>query len=298
MLEAQSTMSDAPVAPARADLARRLVEDFLAPAAEVRAIGRSYSSRHYEILRELKAALKAGLTATDLAERTSARGHPHGEAVVAALAQRLIDGDLIRVVRQGGTDRRYYLSAKGSNHLATLARRAPAKGRRLDRRPRITDVLGMGTEALKALISRTLADNHPELLGPAEVAEKMGLERAAGTGTIRVLLQELVAEKQADWIELRPGCGVYRAAPSLLSDTEGLDRQPVSAVAGSVLRILAGSPRAVEVATLARDLALPKAALRLPMFELKQGGFAVRKRRRGVVSYIATETGRAVAAAL
>ncbi len=32
----------------------------------------------------------------------------------------------------------------------------------------------------------------------------------------------------------------------------------------------------MEVATLARELALPKTALRLPMFELKQGGFAVR----------------------
>ena len=298
MLEALPTMSDAPVAPARADLARRLVEDFLAPAAETRADGLAFSSRHHEILRALKVALKSGLTARELAERTSARGHPHGDAVVAALAQRLIDGELVRMVRQGGTDRRYYLTVKGSAHLAALAKGAPAAGRKHDRRRRITDVLGMGTGPLKELISKTLADNHPELLGPAEIAEKMGLERAAGTGTIRALLQELVAANAAEWIELRPGCGVYRAAPTLVAAAGGVGRHPVSAVAGSVLRILAGSSRAVEVAVLARDLSLPKTALRLPMFELKQGGYAVRKRRRGVVSYMATETGREIAVAL
>lgn len=298
MLESQLTMSDATTVPARADLARRLVEDFLAPTAETRTSGLSFSSRHLEILRALKGALKAGLTAKELAEQTSARGHPHGDAVVAALAQRLIDGELVRMVRQGGTERRYYLTLKGSSHLTAMRKGGATSARRHDRRRRITDVLGMGTEALMELISKTLADHHPELLGPAEIAEKMGLERAAGTGTIRALLQELVAKNQAEWIELRPGCGVYRAAPAVVKIEGSGQRQPVSVVAGSVLRILAGSARAVEVATLARELALPKTALRLPMFELKQGGFAVRKRRRGVVSYVATEAGRGIAASL
>lgn len=298
MQEALAIMSDAPTAPARADIARRLVEDFLAPSIEVRPDGLSLTPRHHEILRALKASFKAGLTSRDLSEQTSSRDHPHREAVVAALTQRLVDEELVRVVRQGVSARRYYLTAKGSAHLAASAKGGAAAvggARKHDRRKRITDVLGLSADALKTRISEKLAENHPELLGPAEIAEKMGLERAAGTGTIRGLLHQLVKAGDAEWIELRPGCGVYRASPALVRRS-GIEGGPVvSAVAGSVLGILSRSTKPVEVAAIARDLGLPKTALRLATFELKQGGFAVRKRRRGVVSYLATDLGRTIA---
>lgn len=301
MQEALATMSDAPTAPARADIARRLVEDFLVPSAEARPDGLSLTSRHHEILRALKASFKAGLTGKDLSEQTSSRDHPHREAVVAALTQRLVDEELVRVVRQGAGGRRYYLTAKGSSHLAATAKGGSSSAggpRRHHRRKRITDVLGLSADTLKTRIADKLAESHPELLGPAEIAEKMGLERAAGTGTIRGLLHQLVVAGDAEWIELRPGCGVYRASPALVRRS-GIDEiAAVSAVAGRILSVLAQSTKPVEVAEIARVLGLPKGALRLATFELKQGALAVRKRRRGVVSYLATEPGRTVAAGL
>lgn len=295
MQEAHAIMSDAPTFPARADLARRLVEDFLAPSAETRPDRLSLTTRHHEILRALKAA-KAGLLGRDLTEHTSSRDHPHGEAVVAALAQRLIDEGLVAVVREAA-GRRYSLTDKGLGHIASHRKGpAPAQPARQSRRRRITDVLGLDADALKARIAEKLAENHPELLGPAEVAEKLGLERAAGTGTIRALLAQLVAEGGAEWIELRPGCGVYRASAALAAAKGAGTGGTVSPVAGRVLAILAASTRPVEVAAIARAIGLPKAALRLATFELKQAGYVVRKRRRGVVSYVATDAGRALAA--
>lgn len=301
MQEALADMSDAPTAPARADIARRLVEDFLAPSFDLRPDGLSLTARHHEILRALKASFKAGLTSKDLSEQTSSRDHPHREAVVAALTQRLVDEELVRIVRQNTGGRRYYLTAKGSAHLAAAARGgSPATGgaRRHDRRKRITDVLGLKAHELKIRIADKLAENHPELLGPAEVAEKLGLERAAGTGTIRSLLHQLVVEGDAEWIELRPGCGVYRASSALVGRSGIGAISAVSAVAGRVLAVLAQSTKPVEVAEIARLLGLPKTALRLATFELKQAALAVRKRRRGVVSYLATDAGREIARGL
>jgi DNA-binding MarR family transcriptional regulator len=295
MQEAHAIMSEAPTVPARADLARRLVEDFLAPSAETRPDRLSLTTRHHEILRALKAG-KAGLLGRDLTEHTSSRDHPHGEAVVAALAQRLIDEGLVAVVREAA-GRRYSLTDKGLGHIASHRKGTVApQPARQGRRKRITDVLGLDADALKARIAEKLAESHPELLGPAEVAEKMGLERAAGTGTIRALLSQLVAAGEAEWIELRPGCGVYRASSALAAAKGAGAGGTVSPVAGRVLAILAGSTRPVEVAVIAREIGLPKAALRLATFELKQGGYVVRKRRRGVVSYLATDLGRTLAA--
>jgi DNA-binding IclR family transcriptional regulator len=295
MQEAHALMSDSPTVPARADIARRLVEDYLAPSVETRPDRLSLTTRHHEILRALKAA-KTGLLVRELTDQTSSKDHPHGEAVVAALTQRLIDEGLVAVAREAD-GRRYSMTGKGLGHVASL-RKGTAAGQpsRNGRRKRITDVLGLSADALKALVAEKLAQNHPELLGPAEIAEKMGLERAAGTGTIRGLLAQLVAAGEAEWIELRPGCGVYRASSSLVAATGAGDRGPVSPVAGRVLAILAASSRPVEVAAIAREIGLPKAALRLATFELKQGGYVVRKRRRGVVSYVATDPGRALAA--